>query len=685
MRVFPRRRQPLYGPLLALALCAELWAGNASALTPAPPSISCALPSGPLPTRTRAVFLLDTSGSMRGFGDGKADIFKRVKQAILAYVESAKPDQLEVMTFDSGLHQHRSYQLPGDQPRLASDLKALTAEGSNTYLYSSLNAALSPLKGDGGFMTNVYVLTDGIDNEVGGKVTAQQAISSFKNRGPLDSLTYIALGTAIPQEAQQAILHSDYASGLTMPVGGVPDLVGDGIGTGRVIVTDANHVPAPYADGTPLNLSSHVSGLDLLDHTAHGGVASLRAPARLPYGTPALLCAPRAITPGAKLIGGRPRYTLLELNLGQEGTGMRWLNPGADRALNPGESVTLRYWAAPTLNLEGPLVGLHLPAGANGLDGSVERLPSSRFFTVRLRNTGSQVSQNITPRLMLGSGRSVELPAISVGTGTAPAGTPPNVLAPTEPDPSVQGRRGVAAWKIGLLALVLLGLALLGFGLLLRRARRPRKPVVPQLIGTAIPTVKGIEYGEDRLLSLVSDRGEVSSVQTPLGGPFDLGMLAKVPLLSGMRAEQNLDGMRLLNIPADIEVSQGTRLLHAGDLIRPGTLLGVAIAQRARAPHAPLGSLVGLGLPLTLRTEGVTLHVCGPYGVHALMIHPGITDLGDEFRAPALTGLKVSVSGPNILLADLPHGMTITRPGEDAPLRPGTYLPAESLLTLPEA
>ena len=49
--------------------------------------------------------------------------------------------------------------------------------------------------------------------------------------------------------------------------------------------------------------------------------------------------------------------------------------------------------------------------------------------------------------------------------------------------------------------------------------------------------------------------------------------------------------------------------------------------------------------------------------------------LGDTLDAPALSGLKFSVSGGRILLVEHPEHLSLHRPGEAAPLRPGTYLP----------
>ena len=133
----------------------------------------------------------------------------------------------------------------------------------------------------------------------------------------------------------------------------------------------------------------------------------------------------------------------------------------------------------------------------------------------------------------------------------------------------------------------------------------------------------------------------------------------------------------------DLEVSQGARLLREHDVVRPGTLLGVAVARPARSPLPPLGTLIGLGLPLRLRADGVTLHLVGPYGEHALALRPGITDVGEAVGAGALHGLKVAPSGPRVLLAAVPAGVTLRRLQDGAELRPGTYLPAETGMELP--
>lgn len=621
----------------------------------------CALPAGPLPGQTRAVFILDTSGSMRGIGDGKADIFARVIAAVNAYVRAERPDRVELVTFDGGLRSTRGYDLPADRARWNSDLAALRADGQNTYLYRSVAQALAPLKA-GGYATTVLVLTDGIDNDPDPAQTAARALGAFRARGPLDTLHYVALGTGIPEGAQAALRRSGYAQGLTVPVGQAPGLTG--LGARVVTVTDPTRLPAPFADGTPLALGA-ADGvpLRLKRASAQGGAAPLEAGGRVPHGTPALLCAPPPVA------GGLPRRVLLRLEVAPA-PGLTWLNPNADRALRPGESVTLRYRLGAATDPAG--LTLRLPVG---LSGELSRLPGGREVGVRLTRQAPDTAGPLTPRLVFADGQSLPLAAVTGGEGAVAP-----VPAPPSPDPA---RRGGGAPWLPMLGGGLLVAGLLGGGLLWRRRRGRTGPRPAPPVPAPPAAVEGIEYGEDRTLALVGAGGRGVAVPTPLSGPFDLGQVARVPHLSGLRAEQHRDGLQILRVPEDLEVSQGARLLRAHDVVRPGTLLGVAVARPARSPLPPLGTLIGLGLPLRLRTDGVTLHLSGPYGEHALALRPGITDVGDAVGAGALRGLRVTPSGPRVLLAAVPAGVTLRRAQDGAELRPGTYLPADSTLELP--
>ncbi len=742
--------QPVTLLLLALSLSVAA-SGTAAGATPNPPPSTlpavCALPTGPLPTRTRAVFVLDTSGSMRGIGDGRADIFGRVRAELNRYVRQARPDRVELLTFDAGLRTRQGFDRPAGTPQWNTALKRLKADGSNTYLYRSLRAALEPLtdggQTDGGqYVTTVFVLTDGIDNDSLRPFTAAQALAAFAERGPLDRLHYLALGTRIPADARRALLASDYADGRAIPLGQVPRLGGPGLGIGLRRVTSLASVRLPLADGTRVRLSAPGNlGLTLNPDVVRSGKVRLAAAGDVPYGAAALLCADAQTLPGS--VAAKPQQVLLRLNTTSP---LTLLNPGADRELAQGEETVLRYRATSGVRLGDLTVG-DLPPG---LSAVVSRAPDSREFAVRLVNSALTPGQTVAPLLILPGGAEVTLPAVLGRAGgrapyaAAPASRSPGAQAVNTPSSQAalgqqdqEERVGSWAALIGGLewvrALVLLALAGgAAFWLLARRRRGGGvwRPLSGAALGGAAlgkstlsksasgraalrgsaavasarlrpvlrpqaapqnepPAVEGIEYSGGRVLSLVAAGGEVTPVPIPLGGPFDLGQLASVPHLSGLRAEQHRDGLQILRVPTDLDVSQGARLIEAGDVVRPGTLLGVAVGRTGRAPQHPLGTLVGLGQPLTLHHEAIrqgaaSVRAAGPYGQHTVKLPPGPSDLGTAFGAPALEGLMVTLSGPNVLLVEVPVGLRLRRSGETAPLQPGSYLPDLTLVDLPD-
>ncbi|GGR59434.1 hypothetical protein GCM10008959_21420 [Deinococcus seoulensis] len=642
----------------------------------APPPSACALPGTPLPTRTRSVFILDTSGSMRGIGDGRADIFSRVRSSIDRYVQTHQPDEAELLTFDAGLRSRAHFEQPARNPAWTAALGALKADGSNTHLYRSLQAALTPLNaepgrattGEAAPLTTVFVLTDGIDNDTARPaVTASAALDAFRARGPLDRLYYVALGTDIPADARAALQASAYASGLTLPVGTPPTLDAPGLEGGLLTITDPDAAPSPFPDTTPLTLTpgTGASRLRLNDPPVTGGqLRLLNLPAR---SGAALLCAPPVTGPDR--VAPRPRQVLLRLNTQPP---LRWLNPGADRTLKAGEDVILRYRTPPGLRLDQVTL-----SGAAGLRAQLHTQPGGRELAVQLTGDGLNAGQTVTPVLSIPGLPPHPLPDVTGAPGgrlpPAPA-TPPVPTSPTATPPAPdRPTRPILVWITGL---ALAAALLLGW-----RARPHRAAPAPRPARPTAPTpVEGLEYRDDRTISLVGADGEVSSIPTPLGGPFDLGQMARVPHLSGLRAEQHRDGLRILRIPTDLEVSQGARLLQPADVVRPGTLLGVAVARRARAPHPTLGSLAGLGLPLALHSRGSVLHVRGPYGEHALRVHAPITDLGAALHAPALEGLSLSLSGRDLLLHRVPDTLQLRVAGENTVLTPGTPLPPHAVV-----
>ncbi|MDL2345970.1 VWA domain-containing protein, partial [Deinococcus sp. MIMF12] len=110
---------------------------------------------------------------------------------------------------------------------------------------------------------------------------------------------------------------------------------------------------------------------------------------------------------------GVPAPAPVQLPARAQTTGLLWLNPGADRALGPGESVTLRYRLPAGVAPE--RLSLRLPPG---LRGEVWTLPGGREVAVQLTRMGETVGAGV-PQLS-GGGRTFDLaPVGAVGQATA--------------------------------------------------------------------------------------------------------------------------------------------------------------------------------------------------------------------------------------------------------------------------
>ncbi|WP_231557339.1 hypothetical protein [Deinococcus sp. YIM 77859] len=227
---------------------------------------------------------------------------------------------------------------------------------------------------------------------------------------------------------------------------------------------------------------------------------------------------------------------LLRLKVGSAPR-LGWLNPGADRTLAPGETVTLRY----RLEGDADLGTLRLPAG---LTGEWQHLPGGREVALRLTNTALVDGQRVTPALVGPAGHLLRLPPVTGGALSAP-----RPLA-------------LLGALLGLLAAALL------FVLFLRRPRARSAPA--PVFAAPPPQVRGLRYGEDRTLALLSADGTATPVPIPLGSPFDLGQLARVPHLSGLRFQQDRLGLRLLRLPPDLEIHAEGRSLGEGEVLAPG-------------------------------------------------------------------------------------------------------------------
>lgn len=197
-------------------------------------------------------------------------------------------------------------------------------------------------------------------------------------------------------------------------------------------------------------------------------------------------------------------------------------------------------------------------------------------------------------------------------------------------------------------------------------------------------TVVGLEVGaEGGVLRLLTSDANNAVIVLPERGTFDVGLLGATPLLSGLRMEVVDEGLRLLQLPTDLEVSQGARLLTEGDVLRHGAMFGFEMAASARRWAPPMGSWSDLGLPLKLSSFGSTVHAVGRYGEHRLNLpEDGLVDLGQEGEVPALSGLMLMVMTGRVLVAAVPRGVELRSP--EGTVTAGSFLPQNTELHFTE-
>lgn len=389
---------------------------------------SCVFPPAHLtpPPQTRAVFILDTSGSMRGVGAGHANIFTGVKSKIAEYVAQAQPNQVELVTFDSGLKTRHSYQLPADNEALQKDLQALQANGNNTYLYRSLSAALAPLEGREQYVTNVFVLTDGIDNDPRTSATPATALASFTGRGGLDRLLYVALGAPIPPSAARALENSDYASGLSLPVGHLPSLYE--LAGVRTLSSKGGRVSLPFPDGTPVDISPEAN-LELTTPVVTEGTVRLYNKGAA---VTALLCAapPQG---GGKWVAPRPRLSVVEVAPAERlqydpytTDGLILLNPAAPVILAAEQSTTFIY-RAPTSER------LSLRPLPTGVTGELRQVAGGRIWHVTIHHQASAIERRLVPEIQTAAGDVWTLPEITLREGGRAVAVVPATPSPSLP------------------------------------------------------------------------------------------------------------------------------------------------------------------------------------------------------------------------------------------------------------
>lgn len=378
----------------------------------------CVLPSSPPPDRSRVVFILDTSGSMQGLGDGQANIFGKVQAAIVRGMRATQaPGSVELLTFDKGPRQRFSFPWPARQGQFEKTVNALQADGANTWLYASMTNMFTSLVNRDDTATTVYVITDGQDNNPNKAETVRTALDAFNvSRGPFDKLFYIALGAAIPAEVEQAFAETDFAQTIKLKLNQAPDFTSSLLAPGMVNVDEKGTFPYRRPANTTLELESpNIGGAEvtIANPTGQGEKVELKIDGRVAAGAVGYMCAHlpdgnqnillrfQRETPPAPIEKQVPVQVLGTLKL---------LNPNEPNRLKRGQSTTWRYRA------EGGPVTVELlkvpPEIEAALPDAVVSLLPGQIVTVKVTDKSLVQDQQAAPTLKINDQSPLKVPPV---------------------------------------------------------------------------------------------------------------------------------------------------------------------------------------------------------------------------------------------------------------------------------
>lgn len=222
-----RRRTSVSLAAVAVWCCLAPLPGAARAGVCDPAPGEQVVPSAPPPKRFHYVFVVDTSASMMGKGDGRGRvIFPRVKEEIRRFLDRVPAGStVTFQPFDRGPGASASFLVPDQRPQLDAYLRALEAKGKDTYLYASLLDVFRRLPQDPSVATVVFLFTDGNDNDPG-PLTMEDVARTYKlRRGPYDWLYYFFLGLDVPEDVQRAVEHEEGWFLMSAPPNEVPRLM----------------------------------------------------------------------------------------------------------------------------------------------------------------------------------------------------------------------------------------------------------------------------------------------------------------------------------------------------------------------------------------------------------------------------------------------------------------------------
>ncbi len=514
-----------------------------------PTHLATATPPTPL-ERYHYVFVVDTSGSMMGLGDGQGRvIFPKVKAELRRFVERLpKESRVTIQPFDAGPGPSRTFTLPEEKPALLEYLDRLEAKGSKTHLYATLLKVLQEVERSrrANEAVSIYVFTDGRDNDPS-PLSFQDVTRRYRVlRGPYDWLFYISLGIPAPREVTEALKGIPNARVLEAAPNQVPTL-------GEVLLQPAtlslgNLWTAKEARrDIRLEARGPLQGVRLRVHAPaleQAGAFLEVEPTQIPAnGTSALTFRLRngeALSPGtyeAWLCPEVPSNTVVR----PEGVALKLaFHPPAEYALvpsdapqalslRPGERAELVYKVQGNAWAKEPIsVAVEVPKGIeatlNGQEGPVALRPGDEL-RVALENTGLGGGNTATPTLRVSAPEGSTLQPL------------PNLPPVTQPLTLWDW-----LWRLWWLWLILLLLLLLLLWWMWRRAQ---------------------PWGKGDFTSAPDSNCQDS--QKPLKGLVDVGKLFGEKRLEGVKLGFRRNRVYLERTPENVRVRQGGFWVEEGE------------------------------------------------------------------------------------------------------------------------
>lgn len=248
LKLFPwlRRALGIAAFLLVLAAFAQEQPCS-SGTQPSPPG---ATPAADVPEKYRFVFLIDTSGSMMGKGDGKAVIFPKVQAEILRFLDKAPPNSEAIFVpFHQGPQGEARFRLPTEREAAKKYVKSLQATGQNTWIYRTLVYVMEKLAYEPNTATIYYIFTDGMDNDRTGPYRMRDVVARFKlKQGPYDWIYYTALGTEVPKEVSEGLASLPRTKVERKSLGDVPAVGGYVLKPGTLRLGNLKEHPQAQAE-----------------------------------------------------------------------------------------------------------------------------------------------------------------------------------------------------------------------------------------------------------------------------------------------------------------------------------------------------------------------------------------------------------------------------------------------------